>query len=494
MDTVGGYRLIRKLGEGTRAEVWLAHSVRSEDRVVAIKVYRGSTSLEDIDGEIEALVRGDSDHLLVLEDLATAGDGRPCLILPRLSSLSLTRLLVDRASISAGQLVTALAPVVTAVAELHRVGVIHGGIESSTILLDRSGAPILSAFARARVVGPMPEAGLRSLSAAEQTDEPRLLADRRGLVTLVAALAHRVSEKSEVAATGQLIEWIETAVGEDDFLVCLADNLFELAPAAALSFDSAMPIKSQRGAPVAPNSLRSAVFQSSLPNLDQPPVKNSGLKGGPLKNARLTEVITLVTDRVNPTLPTAVLARIRALVAPVRTPVWIVGLAGIAALVVAFTVIPGIGPDDAARTDRASETGALSRSPAPSAKPTQAGPDSVAALTLDDPLAAATVLLAGRASCISRRSISCLAGIDQPGSSAMESDSHLIRLTQTGGGATTRSLDVTVPALVQRLGDSAIIGLGAPTTGQLYPTSVLVVKTSAGWRLRDLTTAASVDG
>ena len=76
----------------------------------------------------------------------------------------------------------------------------------------------------------------------------------------------------------------------------------------------------------------------------------------------------------------------------------------------------------------------------------------------------------------------------------MESDSHLIRLTQTGGGATTRSLDVTVPALVQRLGDSAIIGLGAPTTGQLYPTSVLVVKTSAGWRLRDLTTAASVDG
>ena len=488
---VSGYRLIRKLGEGARAEVWLAHSVRREDRAVAIKLYRAATTLDSIDAEIEALVRAGSAHILALDDIATARDDRPCLIMPRLSSLSLTRLLLDRGSISAGQLVTALAPLASAVSELHRVGVIHGGIESSTILIDRSGAPVLSAFARARIIGPKPESGLRSLSAAELADEPRVLADRRGLVALVGALARRVSDDAEIAATGQLIEWTGNAVGEDDFLDRLADNLFELAPAEPLSFDDAPTAATWRGAPIGRGLQRSVSLVDAVAVHGTSASKSTGVDAF---RARWAE-------RIDGCRRTSVLTRLRALVAPVRTPVWIAGAAGVAALVVAFTVIPGVGPRETELTPTPTGAG----TPFPTLKPsstsrpsiagsTAADSGSPAALTGDDPLAAAAVLLSQRASCISRKSISCLAGVDQSNSAALEADNHLVRQLKTGGGPSRPLPAIDTLALVQRLGDSAIIGLGAPTTGALYPTSVLVVKTDAGWRLRDLTTPASIDG
>jgi hypothetical protein len=490
MDMVNGYRLIRKLGEGARAQVWLAHSVRNDDRAVAIKLYRSSTSLESIDVEIEALVRAESAHILTLDDVATARDDRPCLVMPRLTSLSLTRLLLDPASISAGQLVTALAPIASAVSELHRVGVIHGGIESSTILLDKAGAPVLSAFARAHIIGPKPESGLRSLSAAELAEEPRVIADRRGLITLVGALARRVSDDAEVASTGQLIEWAETALCEDDFLDRLADHLFELAPATALSFDDATPATTRQGTLIGRDARRSAT-QEGASAVYRAPVS---------KRMRVRAFVAVRAERFDRHPGTAVLTRLRTLLAPVRTPVWIAGAAGIAALVVAFTVIPGVGPGEIARTDaqvgagRPAQTLVPSPDPGPTTGSATAGAGSAAALTHDDPLAATAVLLARRASCISRKSISCLAGIDQPNSAALEADSHRVRQLKTAGGPTSPPPATELLALVQRLGDSAIIGLGAPTTGSLYPTSVLVVKTDAGWRLRDLTTAASIGG
>ncbi|WP_394768151.1 hypothetical protein [Lacisediminihabitans sp.] len=77
----------------------------------------------------------------------------------------------------------------------------------------------------------------------------------------------------------------------------------------------------------------------------------------------------------------------------------------------------------------------------------------------------------------------CLDSVDQAGSAAIEADENLIRTAQQD-----RRKPVPLAAdhaeLVQRLGDSAMVRIvgadGAP------PASLLLVRGSAGWRIRDI--------
>ncbi len=109
----------------------------------------------------------------------------------------------------------------------------------------------------------------------------------------------------------------------------------------------------------------------------------------------------------------------------------------------------------------------------------------------DDPVAATTALVSERAGCISERSVGCLASVEQIGSAALEADSYFLRQLQAGGTVKDRRLDGSQPTLVQRLGDSAIVGLGAQTAPGTFTASVLLVRVDSGWRIRDLTTGAS---
>jgi hypothetical protein len=62
METAGGYRLVRIIGEGERAEVWLGHA--GTDGVAAVKLLREGLEPSAFDDEIVALERARSRTLL----------------------------------------------------------------------------------------------------------------------------------------------------------------------------------------------------------------------------------------------------------------------------------------------------------------------------------------------------------------------------------------------------------------------------------------------
>ena len=190
-------------------------------------------------------------------------------------------------------------------------------------------------------------------------------------------------------------------------------------------------------------------------------------------------------------------SRIVAVLAPVRTPIWIAGGAGLGALVVALTVIPAAHSETATEpfasaTPSVTRIAKASGSAADIAPSKRAATDSGAASAIEgeDPIAAARALLAARTQCFIAQSLTCFTTVDQAGSAVIEADRDLVRRLNKGVPLPAEAtLDGFTPRLIQQLGDSAIIQLVAADGGAITeknPAPLLLVRNEAGWRIRDL--------
>ena len=212
-DSVAGFRLIRKLGSGSRADVFLGHAGAESPRTAAIKVFHPATSSESIDAEVRALSMANHAHTVALRDLSTGEDARPVLVLERLELGSLGHLLATRSSLSAGEAVTILAPLAAAVGAIHDSGVAHGAISASRVLFRESGAPVLCGFGHASFGGEEVEA------------------DNRALALLADGVLERVDGAESLRA------WLGSLVGHPrGFGVQLSERIFDLAAAAPVRF------------------------------------------------------------------------------------------------------------------------------------------------------------------------------------------------------------------------------------------------------------------
>lgn len=210
--SIAGFRIIRRLGAGSRAQVLLGHAGGEQTRTAAIKVFHPDVPLESIDAELRALTVADHAHTVQLRDCARGGDGRPVLVLERLEPGGLAQLLAQRAQLTAGEAVTILAPIASAVAALQSSGVGHGAIAASRVLFRASGAPVLTGFGHAVLDTPSD-------------------ADARALHALAMAVLQRVP------AGGALRAWLESLVAfPQPFAEQLAERLFALGPATAVRF------------------------------------------------------------------------------------------------------------------------------------------------------------------------------------------------------------------------------------------------------------------
>lgn len=442
IDSLGGFRLVRKLGEGPRAEVFLGHPLRSAEdgdpRAVAIKAYRPGVSDASIAAEIESLHRAAGEHALPLLDVTTDAQGAPALILQRLPGTSLARLLRDRARLHPGEAITILAPLALTIARLHAAGVVHGALRQDAVLFDPAGAPVLCCFGRAFPITPgQPPALLDAV--------PGVALDIRAF----ASLAGTVLAAVDHPGTRALGDWVQSSpeLESSGWFDSFADRLFDLGLPAPIDFT--------------PDATEPA---SSLPG--------RLLTGTPVAAEESRERVPGWLSAVLPDDVASTAARVRGALRAVRTRVWVAAGAVGVALIVALVAIP--------QGERGAAVAPPSAVASASATPVQ----DAGAVGGDDPVAALVALLEVRQRCIRDLSVLCLDAVDQPGSAALSDDEALVRSLQDGAESPepfgVEAAQVTVE---ERLGDSAILDLADVADSE--PASVLLMKGEAGWRIRD---------
>ncbi|HEV7957120.1 MAG TPA: protein kinase [Marisediminicola sp.] len=481
---IGGYRLVRKLGSGHRADVFLGHAGDANegpDRTSAVKVYRPSASRAGIDLEIEALARASSPHLVRLDDLAMAPDGRPVLILERLGSVTIGQLLVRRGAVSPGEAVTILAPLAAAVAELHRVGVAHRRLRPGSVLFDEIGAPVLAAFGHAVLVGAMPDRqNESSMSPAALGECQEVIGD---LVDL-AALSRAVVELTQSSkARTRVLDWLDGNAPQtepDRFANNLSEVLFDSAEAASVDLDGPrrvlrLPPPARTSAPVETGTSRPRPGSREAHSRQAAPPNGLSASRRPdwLAAVHLPEWLDAARFGTSA----------RRVGASARRRLCIAG--AIAAVLSSAALLAMPSPTDPLGT-------AGSAIPEPGvpegADPVEADP----AVLADDPIPAAVALLALRNHCIEARSVLCLDEVDQPGSAAWEADSHVVRRLQDGSTVDQAplaavALNIGEVELIERMGDSALLAVTVPgSASDTAPASLLLMKGESGWRIRDL--------
>jgi len=156
-DQVGSYRIVRELGRGGMAVVYLAERADGEySQQVALKWMQGAR----LDAEAEALFRRERQaladlrhpHIARLLDGGRSEEGRPWFSMEFIDGLPLDRHAID-AGLSTPQRIALVLQVCDALAFAHGRGFLHRDIKPSNVLVDGEGSARLLDFGIAQVLG-----------------------------------------------------------------------------------------------------------------------------------------------------------------------------------------------------------------------------------------------------------------------------------------------------------------------------------------------------
>jgi hypothetical protein len=391
-----------------------------------------------------ALLAASSDHLPRVLDVTVLGE-RHELLLEEVTGPTLGALLAGRRRLSPGEAVTTVIGAARAVAALHAAGYCGVSLAEDTLRFDGDGRPVVLGLDR---LNETVLAGAQGM--ANDWRELAALADRLGLI------AHgRAAGALGPAHVGLGLALATLTAGESEQSVDrLEEALFDLAEPEPVRLEVAGP--AERAA--SPLTVRRHGAAHRRPSSS---VLLEAFDAGPA--ALLAGPVADVRKRAG-----ALLARLHG-----RARLLVIACGAAAALTCAAVVLlpdgastrsaPTATPGTPSAT--ADESAAATASPTPSADPE---------LQADDPVAATPVLLARRDHCLT------LSAREQAGCLADVADGQAFDLSRPA-----RPLAGLAPSLLERSGDSALIAL-TPSDRKTQPASALLMRTEAGWRLRQL--------
>ncbi|RUQ86178.1 hypothetical protein [Labedella gwakjiensis] len=476
---LAGYRLLRRVPDRHGGRVYHAAAdgasgLRTSATIVVFDGDRGSELAMRLVERLE-LLGGDSIPRVL--DVCVDRDGHPAVVLDFCGDL-LSSILASGARLSGGEVVTLLAPVFAAVLAVHDRGFVHGGISSSCIAIGRNGRPVLLGCDRAEDLrGP----GDRRERERRTADDARAFAD---LVEDLGAAVADVSESRRVRAAAAKIRDGASSPFSTSFRSEAEVRLFEIAEPAPLMF--------VREAEGADGAATEQVTRSLVP-AERRRQRRRG--GASVRFGRRPSV-----DGVRQVLAHAS-SRMSSLVGPLsasvrsggrRRRVLLSAIAGICAAAVVVLLIPAgepvagqLEPGDV-RTSPPSLAGAT-RGSSPGEDPDASPPEATADADADgghsdDAIAGTRAVLDVVARCARDQTDVCWSAAVEPGSRLSAAVSH-------GGAAELPSallLPVEAVEIVQEddFGDARLIVI--TPTGETKPASVLMIRTEAGWRLREV--------
>ena len=454
---IAGYRVVRKIGAGRRAEVHLGNGAAGS---VAIKVFREDAATVSVDTEIAVLTTVEADALPAFLDISTIVHGGVCVVVEHLAGPTLARLLAERRDLRDGELVTVLAPVVVAVAAMHDAGFSLGEMAPRALRFSAEGRPAITSLHAARPLARLTPEDRNAAMRADYAILGRFIDD---VTALAEHLPLPVADFLRSAASARPMEH---PLPEAERM------LFDLAEAAPVEFGGG-----EVTVPDIPGRL--ATTNGGAPTATDA-ARGSGDDGW---LSRLADV----ADRG----PLRALAqRLVRFVAKRRRPVIVATALAAAASVAVLLAVP-MGATGRVSTEDASSVAMPSATPTSSPAPTKpaptgegVGPESGAAGDIggDDPVAAARALLTARTACLQADSApGCLDDVDEPGSPIAAADA---------AGSVSGADPLGVPGnatlvLAGRVGDAAVIALAGDGRPETSSASLLLVRGEAGWRLRD---------
>lgn len=172
---IPGFEILRLLGRGGQADVWLAHQRKPLNRRVAIKIFSARDAADDVvrrfQAEREALSRLPSFGFCPIYEAGVSADGRPYLVLEYVGG---PNLLAAASSPEASPILmlSLLEQVARALAVAHRMGIVHLDLKPGNILIsawpDMACEPRIIDFGLARDAGSrMPAYGTPGYAAPE---------------------------------------------------------------------------------------------------------------------------------------------------------------------------------------------------------------------------------------------------------------------------------------------------------------------------------------
>ncbi|MGF1664147.1 MAG: protein kinase [Kineosporiaceae bacterium] len=141
--TVAGCRLLRPVGSGSAADVWLAVD-RSTGQRVAVKLYRG--------GVLPAGERLRVRHPNVVA-VRRIVENPPAVVLDLAAGGSVGSLVAARGPLDVGEVATVVVALAGALADLHGAGLVHGDLSPGNVLFTDGGRPLLADLGDAVVAG-----------------------------------------------------------------------------------------------------------------------------------------------------------------------------------------------------------------------------------------------------------------------------------------------------------------------------------------------------
>jgi len=210
---IGGYRLLRILGEGGMGVVYLAEQEQPIRRQVALKVIKPGMDSKRViarfEAERQALALLDHPNIAHVHDAGTTESGRPYFVMEYVKGLSITEH-CDHHKLTINERLRLFQQVCQAVQHAHQKGIIHRDIKPSNILVsmenDRAIPKIIDFGVAKAIAQPLTERTL-------QTEETQLLGTPEYMSPEQADMATEdIDTRSDIYSLGVLLYVLLTGV------------------------------------------------------------------------------------------------------------------------------------------------------------------------------------------------------------------------------------------------------------------------------------------